>query len=167
MTHFSTISEIPPTQDTSLTHPLSRALPHQTKFSTPSSTCFDLSSSSQHVMASSATSPIIRAAPITRDELQRRKHFCIFLKILSHDLAKSNPLLHQKVKELVRYCTRKNRSKDPKFHNLLDSLMLRLRELVGEKQWQQCHLYTECYLLSTRKQATDSPASVKVAAGIF
>ena len=81
-------------------------------------------------------------------ELQRRKHFCIFLKILSHNLSKTNPSMKQKVKELVRLCTKKNREGDAMFADLMECVQERLLQLVGQRQWRQCLVYTECYLLS-------------------
>jgi hypothetical protein len=84
----------------------------------------------------------------TCEELQRRKHFCIFLKILSHNLSKTNPSMKQKVKELVRLCTKKNREGDAMFEDLMECVQQRLLQLVGERQWKQCLMYTECYLLS-------------------
>ena len=86
--------------------------------------------------------------PLTCDELRRRKHFCIFLKILSHHLSKTNPSMKQQVKDLVRLCTKKNREGDIKFENLMESVQQRLRQLVGERPWKHCQIYTECYLLS-------------------
>jgi hypothetical protein len=87
------------------------------------------------------------AVVISREELIRRKHFCIFLAILSYDLKNNDPAMHQKVKKMTRYCTSRNRARDAKFRNLVDATQTRLRALVGEKQWQRSLLYTECYLL--------------------
>ena len=86
--------------------------------------------------------------PLTSEELRRRKHFCIFLKILSHHLTKTNPSMKQQVKDLVRLCTKKNREGDIKFENLMESVQQRLRQLVGIQSWKHYQTCTECYLLS-------------------
>jgi len=86
--------------------------------------------------------------PLSSEELHRRKNFCIFLKILSHTLSKTDPLMKQKVKELVRVCTKKNREGDVNFEKLMESVQYRLRHLLGERQWQQFQIYTDHVLAS-------------------
>ena len=88
---------------------------------------------------------------ITRDELKRRKHFSIFLLILTNHLDKTDPVLRRKMKALVRTCTRKHREGDLLFTNLTEVLKVCLRGTVGEKTWKHCQAMTECFVNSVEK----------------
>ena len=88
---------------------------------------------------------------ITSDELLRRKHFCIFLLILTNHLDKTDQLMRRKVKALVRACTRKHREGDHLFTNLTEVLKVVLQSLVGDKTWQHCQAKAECFINSIEK----------------
>ena len=98
---------------------------------------------------------------ITREELLRRKHFCIFLKILTDHLTKTDPSMRRQVKILVRECTRKNREGDLKYVNLTEALQVLLRLQVREKTWQHCETLTECFLASNGKSGGTIPTVIE------
>lgn len=99
---------------------------------------------------------------ITTEELQNRKRFCVFLKILSSYLERTDKATHQQVKQLVRHCTRMNRERDIKYLDLTRALQVRLRALVGERLWSQCHAVADYHLVSRQAtvSATDKSSSV-------
>jgi hypothetical protein len=109
--------------------------------------------SSQPNEARSSSCPQVNNsyATITKDELMRRKHFCIFLLMLTNHLDKTDLRMRRKVKALVRACTRKHREGDQLFANVTEVLNILLRDLVGEKTWQHCLARTNGFLSSSAK----------------
>mmetsp|Transcript_9282 Transcript_9282/g.15551 ORF Transcript_9282/g.15551 Transcript_9282/m.15551 type:complete len:159 (-) Transcript_9282:444-920(-) len=108
-----------------------------------------------------ATTPAstICASHVTREELQSRKRFCVFLKILSSYLERTDSEMHQRVKQLVRHCTRMNRERDIKYLDLTKALQVRLQSLIGEKLWCQCHAVADFHLLSRQTSTVAASAA--------
>jgi hypothetical protein len=103
--------------------------------------------------------PTIKPAASTTS-LERRQYdhqrirFALFLKILLTRLHKSGLYtLHQKARRVVSFCARRNKVGDPNFSQLVDSVEVRLRELVGETHWIRSHTYMRHYI-NSRSQAT-------------
>eukprot|EP00541_Cyclophora_tenuis_P015608 CAMPEP_0116560146 /NCGR_PEP_ID=MMETSP0397-20121206/10811_1 /TAXON_ID=216820 /ORGANISM="Cyclophora tenuis, Strain ECT3854" /LENGTH=154 /DNA_ID=CAMNT_0004086037 /DNA_START=42 /DNA_END=506 /DNA_ORIENTATION=- len=96
---------------------------------------------------------------VTREELQSRKRFCVFLKILSSYLERTDSEMHQRVKQLVRHCTRMNRERDIKYLDLTKALQVRLQSLIGEKLWCQCHAVADFHLLSRQTSTVAASAA--------
>lgn len=93
---------------------------------------------------------------ITTQDIQDRKEFAIFLKILVNHLSQTDTAMRLKAKQLVRYCTKKNRDGDVKYSDLVAALSLRLRFLVGEQNWRHCQLLKNCVILASTSKSTSS-----------
>ena len=51
--------------------------------------------------------------------------------------------MHQKAKARIKECYEKNKSGDPMFKSLTQSMKARLRNTVGEVYWKKAHDYLE------------------------
>ena len=100
------------------------------------------------------TSPASQPA-VSSEELQRRKRFCIFLKVLSNYLSRTDKDKCKAVQQLVRHCTKMNRKgDDEKFSDLTGALQTRLRKLIGELLWVQCNILVDHYIRSRTNKTT-------------
>jgi hypothetical protein len=79
--------------------------------------------------------------------LFERVEFALFVKVLLKCLEDDQQyLMVQQSRRIIVTCTQRHRSGDPSFWPLMDSIMVRLRRLVGERYWRQAVNYTRFYV---------------------
>lgn len=98
------------------------------------------------------SSPPIRAFTFKMEEnrkiiLFEREQFALFVKVLLKCLQDDQQYLmvHQS-RRIIVTCTQGHRAGDPSFWPLMGSIVVRLRELVGERYWRQAGNYTRFYV---------------------
>ena len=79
-------------------------------------------------------------------EVQQKKRFLIFIKILFKALDQCEPEIKERAKAVVSDCTRRNRLGDPDYMPLMDAVDRRLRGQVGEVHWRRAHMYMQHYM---------------------
>ena len=95
-------------------------------------------------MESNRLLPIETPSALSPD-VQQKKKFLLFIKILFKYLDKSDPEIRDEAKAIVSDCTRRNRLGDPLYASLMDSIDSRLRGHVGEMHWRRAHMYMQHY----------------------
>jgi hypothetical protein len=77
---------------------------------------------------------------------QQNRYRLLFVTILIRCIAKSgNAALAQQTKQAVAFVLQRNRQQDARFMPLPQVLQTLLRELVGERYWQQTEFRTQYY----------------------
>jgi hypothetical protein len=54
--------------------------------------------------------------------------------------------MFEKAKAVIKLCYEKNKSGNPEFENLFQSMKTRLRATVGEMYWKKAHDYLEYFV---------------------
>ena len=112
--------------------------------------------------AAAAFSPSkeMRERQIRQDQLRKlqnieeRKHFALFIRILCHQIKKGGDLeLLYTVEQTVRICNKRHALGDPIFVSQMDSIIAALRPQVGEVNWSRALRYLRYY---DRKSAKES-----------
>jgi hypothetical protein len=103
-----------------------------------------------------------------KSQYQQRVRFTLFLKILLTRLEKEgHHKLLDRARETVSHCSRRNKMGDPDYAELVESLEVRLRTLVGEVHWIRTHYYMRHYIhdvAPTRKKKTQNKSKSHAAA---
>ena len=79
-------------------------------------------------------------------DVQQKKRFLLFIKILFKSLEQAPPELRDVAKAIVSDCTRRNRLGDPSYVPLMDAIDRRLRGHVGEVHWRRAHMYMQHFM---------------------
>jgi hypothetical protein len=84
---------------------------------------------------------------------RRRASFVLFLDTLLHylDGATSREVCST-AKDIIRICVQQNRLGDPDFSNLMKTILVRLRQFVGEVHWERANKLFKVYMEEMRAQ---------------
>ena len=94
-----------------------------------------------------------RNQPTTSFEVQQKKRFLLFIKILFKSLGREETETREVAKTIVADCTRRNRLGDPQYVPLMDAIDRRLRRHVGEVHWRRAHMYMQHYMSRDQRAA--------------
>lgn len=61
-------------------------------------------------------------------------------------LEKSDTKVHAKAETTIRECYKKNKTEDPKFKSLTNSMITHLRTTVGDLYWLKAHICVHAFL---------------------
>ena len=89
----------------------------------------------------------------TSFEVQQKKRFLLFIKILFKSLGREETETRDVAKSIVSDCTRRNRLGDPQYSPLMDAIDRRLRGHVGEVHWRRAHMYMQHYMSRDQRAA--------------
>jgi hypothetical protein len=89
---------------------------------------------------------LLRRNQPTSFEVQQKKRFLLFIKILFKSLDNEETETKDAAKTIVADCTRRNRLGDPQYVPLMDAIDRRLRGHVGEVHWRRAHMYMQHYM---------------------
>ena len=103
-------------------------------------------------------------SPQARSTDLSRKNLMVLIQIMLKYLNNNDRNLRVEVKKAVADCTKKNREGHPDYRFLVDSIMSRLRLLVGDMHWSQLENLMEHYRKNHKRISAKSDSVHKFVA---
>ena len=89
-----------------------------------------------------------------RREMREREEFLTFARVLIKYLEQKNDgkRMHARAMGVIKECARRHKRREPGYENVIESMRLRLKEVVGDRDWWKVNNCLVRFVVS--KQAT-------------